>query len=61
MKRNATGPYNGNDLGMDKDYNYDNNLVFPPPYYPYRNDCPTNGYNVVSMSLVKYGPIESVE
>jgi len=62
MMRGGIGfPYNGNNMGMDKKYNYDNNLFFPPPFYPYRNDCPVGGYDVVSMSLVKYGPIVSSE
>lgn len=62
MMRGGFGfPYNGNNMGMDKKYNYDNNLFFPPPYYPYRNDCPLDGYDVVSMSLIRYGPIASSE
>jgi hypothetical protein len=62
MMRGGFGfPYNQNNMGMDKKYNYDNNLFFPPPYYPYRNDCPVGGYDVVSMSLLKYGPVESSE
>ena len=62
MMRGGFGfPYNGNNMGMDKKYNYDNNLFFPPPYYPYRNDCPVGGYDVVSMSIIKYGPVLSSE
>ena len=47
------------DIGMDKDYNYDNNLYFPPPYFPYLDDCPVDGYHTVRMSISDYGKIES--
>jgi hypothetical protein len=58
MMRNATGPYNSGDIGMDKSYNYDNNLVFPPPYFPYLDDCPVDGYRTVRMTISDYGQID---
>jgi len=57
MKRNATGPYNSGDIGMDKDYNFDYNLLFPPPFFPSTEDCPVDGYNTVRMSITDYGKL----
>jgi hypothetical protein len=40
MKRNNPGPYPTGDIGMDKNYNYDNNLKCnDPPLYPEDIDC----------------------
>ena len=55
MVRNAPGPYNTGDIGMDKDYHYDNNLMCgPPPYFPsieFEN-------NEKSVKLAQYGVID---
>ncbi|MBC8479792.1 MAG: hypothetical protein H8D46_04950, partial [FCB group bacterium] len=55
MQRNQPGPYPTNDIGMDKDWQYDENLACnPPPFYPtieFDN-------NERSVTLASYGPIE---
>ena len=55
MKRSATGPYNSGFIGMDKAYNYDNNLYFPPPHYPYMVACSEIPH--VNFNWTQYGPI----
>ena len=55
MKRSATGPYNSGFIGMDKAYNYDNNLYFPPPHYPYMVACSEIPH--VNFNWTHYGPI----
>ena len=52
MMRNNPGPYITNDIGMDKDYAFDNNLYFPPPGAISITECESN---TVRMSMVGYG------
>ena len=52
MMRNNPGPYITNDIGMDKDYAFDNNLYFPPPGAIKITECESN---TVRMSMVGYG------
>jgi len=52
MMRNNPGPYITNDIGMDKDYKFDNNLYFPPPGAIKITECESN---TVRMSMVGYG------
>ena len=52
MMRNAQGPYMTNNIGMDKDYNFDNNLYFPPPGAIKITECESN---TVRMSMIDYG------
>jgi hypothetical protein len=52
MMRNNPGPYITNDIGMDKDYKFDNNLYFPPPGAIKVTECESN---TVRMSMVGYG------
>jgi hypothetical protein len=59
MLRNQTGPYNGGSIGMDKDYYFDQNLAFPPPYFPYISRCPDDGAATAAMSMISYQPITS--
>ena len=54
MMRSATGPYDGNEIGMDKDYWFDNNLYFPPPSFPYISRCPDYGVATAAMSMLTY-------
>jgi len=55
MMRNNPGPYNTGDIGMDKDYHYDKNLMCgPPPFFPsieFEND-------EKSVSMAQYGAID---
>lgn len=55
MMRNSPGPYNTGDIGMDKNYHYDKNLMCgPPPFFPsieFEND-------EKSVTLAQYGATE---
>ena len=57
MKRSATGPYNGGNIGMDKDYFFDQNLSFPPPNFPYISRCPDEGASTAAMTMISYQPV----
>ncbi|MBC8311685.1 MAG: hypothetical protein H8E72_05220, partial [Candidatus Marinimicrobia bacterium] len=60
MLRNAAGPYsppNFGDIGMDKDYYFDQNLAFPPPYFPYISRCPDEGAATAAMTMISYQPV----
>lgn len=62
MMRNASGPYsppNNGDIGMDKDYYFDQNLAFPPPYFPYVSRCPDDGAATAAMTMISYQPVTS--
>ena len=57
MKRSGTGPYNGDYIGMDKDYYFDQNLSFPPPHFPYISRCPDEGAATAAMTMISYQPV----
>ena len=63
MKRYATGPYpvpgSTNAIGMAKDYYFDQNLAFPPPYFPYISRCPDEGAATAAMTMISYQPVTS--
>ena len=52
MMRQSLGPYMTPDIGMDKDYTFDNNLYFPPPGAIKVTECESS---TVRMSMVGYG------
>ena len=53
MRNNGGGSqYPTNDIGMDKDYAFDNNLYFPPPGAIKITECKSN---TVRMSMIGYG------
>jgi hypothetical protein len=52
MMRNSPGPYNSGDIGYDKNYNYDYNLLDnPPPYYPDQSTAS----GVIVLKIKSYG------
>jgi len=61
MKRYTTGPYPApgvtNAIGMAKDYYFDQNLTFPPPYFPYISRCPDDGASTADMTMISYQPV----
>ena len=63
MKRYTTGPYEApgppNAIGMAKDYYFDQNLAFPPPYFPYISRCPDEGAATAAMTMISYQPVTS--
>ena len=52
MMRNSPGPYNSGDIGYNKNYHYDYNLLDnPPPYYP--DQSTVSG--VIVLKIKSYG------
>ena len=52
MMRNNPGPYITANIGMDKQYMFDNNLYFPPPGAITISECESN---TVRMGMIGYG------
>ena len=52
MMRNNPGPYTSGDIGYEKNYHYDYNLLDnPPPYYP--DQSTVSG--VIVLKIKSYG------